>query len=146
MHHNVITPDRVRSVLSVVEKGLRSARARKIQINEESIVFRGGIFRLVSSMNLLVGVTKGRISAHIEPNAIKLDYELWFTELLVGAIVLSCFFGVGGLVMWQVSSSNAVCVGLLAFVWFFGMNMIITMLRFRAFLGGCARQSDSSMP
>ena len=134
---NVNTPDRVQSVLSAIAAGLRSARARKVQIDGESIVFRGGMFRLVLGTNLLVGVTKGRISVHLEPNVVKLDYDLWFTELLVAAIAGGCFLGVGGL---AVTPSNAVCFGFFAFTCFFGINVLVAKSRFRAFLRKCAGQ------
>lgn len=137
---NVNTPDRVQSVLSAIAAGLRSARARKVQIDEESIVFRGGMFRLVSNMNLLSAITKGRISVHLEPNVVKLDYDLWFTELLVAAIAGACFLGVGGLAVLRQAPSNAVCFGLFAFTWFFGGNILLAKLRFRAFLRRCAGQ------
>jgi hypothetical protein len=143
---NVNTPDRVQSVLSTIEKELRSVRARKVQIDGKSIAFRGGILRLVSNWNLLVGITKGRISVHLEPNVVKVDYELWFTELLVAAIAMSCFFGVAGRIYLRQAPGVAVCVGLLAFTFFFGLNMLFAKLGFRAFLKECAEQSGSSMP
>jgi len=134
------SPDRVQSVLSAIAAGLESARARKVRVDEASIVFTAGIFRLVSSTNLLAGVSKGRISVHLEPNVVKLDYDLWFTELLVGSIAGGCFLGVAGLASGRLAPSIAVCLGLFMFACFFGLNMLITMVRFRAFLTNCAGQ------
>jgi hypothetical protein len=121
---SVNTPDRVESVLSVIEEELRSVQARKIRVDGESIVFRGGFFRPVSGLNPLIGITKGRISVHLEPNVIILEYELWFTELLFVAIALSCCGGVAGLTQLQWAPGAAVCLGLFFFTLFFGLNML----------------------
>ena len=143
---NVNAPDRVQSVLLAIEKGLISARARKVQIDDESIVFRGGVLRLVSNINLLAPITKGRVSVHLEPDVVKLNYELWFTELLVLGIVASCFLSIYGLAGMRLPPSSALCLGLFAFTFLFGVNILIAKSRFRAFLIKCAGQSGSSMP
>jgi len=134
---NVNTPHTVKTILGTIEKELGDQRARGIRKDNESIAFRGGFFRCVSNWNLLGPITEGKVSVRLEHNAVRLDYELWFTQSLIFVSAGSCFMGVLGLCAMPQTPSVGVYFGLFVFAFLFGFNVVLPRRMFGAFLKEC---------
>lgn len=128
-------------ILSTIAQGLSSARARGVQIDGGSVTFRAGLFRLVSSINLLAAVTRGRVSVCIGPDGTRLDYDLCFTGVLAAAVAGAGFLGIAGLIGVGLAPSKAVVLGVCSFVFFFAGNVFLARARFRAFLRKCVMRA-----
>ena len=117
---------------------LREVRGRNIAVEDDTVRFMGGSFRWVTSWNVLVPITRGEV--RIDRDAMLIRYRLTFTQMAVVASLLIAFLLIMGaangfpaamLVAW-------LPVLLLSLV---GVNLVIGILRFDAFLRGCLREA-----
>ena len=138
---NVDQPDRVKSVVSSIVRGLNSAHAPTVRPRGDVIEFKGCMFRAVFNWSPLAIITKGRVSVRLEPGNVKVDYCLWYTGLFVLATVPSCLIGVCALASMSIA---ALAVAIAAFAVLFGLNRLISKLLFRAYLMDCTVESESS--
>lgn len=128
-------------ILNKISAGLMGLRARHVRIVDDSLVFKGGLLRLVASTNVLVAISKGRVSVHLEPKKIRIVYELCFVELLLAAMIGGVFFGIAGVVGAGLRSSSGVILGGMMSLWFFMGNWLVVHARFRRFLAQCVNAS-----
>jgi len=114
---------------------LEKLDARKIVWTEDEVAFRGGIFRLVFSHNLLVAITSGRVKFTQESGLTHIEYRLRFTEMFIVATAL--VIGWIGLPMYFSKETLAHEWGfqVLCWIWIFGGNYVFTVFRFKAFIG-----------
>jgi hypothetical protein len=128
-------------LMAVLERELESRKAAKMCVSGNLLRFRGGPFRLVSSVNLLVPVTRGEVSITCQRSALLIEYRLWFTQLLVISALGAGFLGGGPWLAHSVSAGKAVGLGLFAFAWLAGGNLLLVLPRFRGFIKACVRKS-----
>jgi hypothetical protein len=124
-------------LVDAIRDGLRKVKASKIIINrsERKISFSGGFFRFVTNWNILHAVSNGEIRVEEANQKISLHYNLKFTEMLILVTIL--VFGVFGDFNLQGSYLSFFPKILnLAILWFlfFGMNYLVTMIRFPPFI------------
>lgn len=102
-------------------------------VDGNRVSFTGGLFRSGSRWNILVPITKGYIEVRPANGGFVVSYSLNFKQLFVTTSVLFVF---GFTVSADASAPVAFRVGfpLVAWLWLFGMNILITLARFPAFI------------
>jgi hypothetical protein len=120
-------------VLRALVSQLESAKARAIRRTGNTIVFRGGPFRLVSAWNPLVAVTSGRVVVTGENRPVSMTYTISFAEIFWTSLALVLGAGLLG------GGSDVLtpkAIGLAGFIWLllFGGNVLLACLRFRRLL------------
>jgi len=94
------------------------------------LTFEVPFFRLVSNLNLLVAIDKGEISVRFDERTLTVVYGVSFKRMLV--VVTLMVLCLGGFMASQGLpwlGAGALVVG--SWLWLFGMNVIIFLLRFR---------------
>ena len=112
-----------------IGRAISRLRPRQLQEKGGRIVFRGGVLRLVSGLNLLAPVTDGEVALVMRGPNLRISYTLTLHELVFAVLLLSTALGLalaltGG--PWWIA-------GVLA-VWLFGLNVLILRFRFPRFL------------
>lgn len=108
---------------------LREAKPGELHISGSRVFVRGGIFRFVSSWNLLVAVTSATIDVIADENHVTVRYDVKVTELL-----LSCaaFTALGVAKFWN--DELLIPVLVMIWGWLFGMNYLVMRLRITSML------------
>ena len=119
-------------LLRRIERELRAARALDVRRSGNKVSFKGGIFRLVSSWNVLNGVDSGEIEiVPGSPAVVKYSFScvqsLTFATVLAGSLAVF-LFAIGGV------SVVAVILPVIIWLVMFGMNFLITSERLAAFV------------
>lgn len=117
---------------------LQRARPRELEVLGSKVFVRGGIFRPVTSWNLLVGVTSATIQADPEEGAVVIHYEIHVTELVVACCCMS-LFGIPVSIATQ-SLFPGLPWFLLVWIWIFGMNYVLTRTRMASTFREAANQ------
>ncbi len=102
------------------------------------MLFYVRFFRLVMNTNLLCPIDSGAINAEVDGDAIKISYRLHTVRLCVivtGMALAAVAFSLSG----SVDLVTAAGVGLLAWLWLFGANYLVALVRFRWFVRECVR-------
>lgn len=127
------------AALAGLAAGLERVRASTIQREGTLVLFYVRFFRLVLSANLLVPIESGAIRAEVEGDSIRLSYCLrtirlciLTTAMALGAVMVACF--------GNSDFARAAGIGLLAWLWLFGGNYLIALVRFRWFVKRCVRK------
>ena len=128
-------------VVHAIHQGLKDARASSATIHENRIEFEGGVFRWVSRWNLLLSICKGKVEVWTSGNGIRMEYALSFRELFVVSVAMSCFLGVAAARPSGATGRSAAIFGLVVFSFFFFVNRVIALVRFRAFLKKCVKDA-----
>jgi|SRR5579872_2002315 len=124
---------------------LKTAKARSISLENQKIVFRGGIFRPVLGVNIITPIGWGEI--HVSPtktHLVLINYYLNMIELLVFVTVTLVVVPLLVTLLFASSWSDhlaqnffrVLSPGGLAFgwIWLFVGNYLLTWWRFRAWL------------
>ena len=131
------------AALAGLAAGLARVRASTIAREGSCVLFYVRFLRLVLNTNLLVPIESGAIRAEVEGDAIRLSYCLRTVRLCViaAAMALACavFAGSAGF-----DTVHSVGIGLLAWLWLFGGNYLIALVRFRWFVKRCVREGFES--
>lgn len=76
------TDEYVAPVRGAICSWLKDRRAR-VYVDENRIIrFEAGVFRLVTSLNILVQIRSGDVTVTAEPDVILVSYRFWYTEML----------------------------------------------------------------
>jgi hypothetical protein len=127
-----------RALLVHLAGSLRKIDARAVTISDESVTFRGGLFRLVSSWNILMPFGSGELVVDAKKHAVR--YRLFIHQfvLVVTAMTMMAFAFAspiriipGGLIFLT-----------LTWLWLIGVNLLIGLPRFKRFL----REAVDSRP
>ncbi len=122
-------------VVAAIEAVLRQAKPSKISATTTRIDFRGGLFRLVSNWNLLVPIGSSRIEFRQRDRTVEIRYHISFVQLFVIATMLVIFiFGVLPMISSGERTFFLVYSLGLIWLWLFGLNYFIAVLRFPAAL------------
>ena len=89
--------------------------------------------------NLLVAVDSGAINAERDGDAIKVSYRLRTVRLCIMTTVMA-LAAVAATLFARVDLKMAIGVGVLAWLWLFGANYVITLFRFRGFVTRSVRE------
>lgn len=124
----------VRAAITAIENRLASLKPTNVQVDESSVAFSGGFFRLVSRSNLLGPISRGYISIESQQNILIVNYRLTFTQLFVS--VTLGVFGFLGPFLWGATNLNPVKIGILFIAWniLFGANYMKAREEFPAFI------------
>ena|SRR2546422_4998094 len=114
-----------------LEHALEQLRAKRIARRGCRIEFTGGIFRAVRGDNLLVAVGSGDLSLERSGTGLEVTYRLRLTQMLltVSGLVL---FVLGPPVIGAPNLNTLQASGVLltAWLWLFGGNVVLTLVRF----------------
>ena len=127
------------AALSGLAAGLERVRASTIARDGSCLLFYVRFFRLVMNTNLLVAVDSGAINAERDGDAIKVSYRLRTVRLCIMTTVMA-LAAVAATLFARVDLKMAIGVGVLAWLWLFGANYVITLFRFRGFVTRSVRE------
>jgi hypothetical protein len=121
---------------SVLAAELASVEARRIRVTDNSVRFTGGLFRLVSGLNILGPITRGEIAITSNPEVVRLKYRISFMQLILTASLLVTFFAlwIAGRRPFTVDHVLFVCF---VWLWLVALNAVVAIFRFRRFLRNC---------
>ena len=127
----VLTPEQTPALVSALNIALEGARAFDISRTGNAITFRGGIFRFVSNLNVLVPVSSGVIE--VRPGAPgTIVFRFSCMQLLIIVTVMALLTG------FVIPSNQPLAFKLgmpaLMWLWLFGMNYLIAKIRLPAFI------------
>lgn len=118
--------------------GLERVRASTIAREGPWVLFYVRFFRLVWNTNLLVPIDSGAINAEVDGDAVKVAYRLNTVRLCLMATAIAVS-GVVVALSGGLDLATAAGVGSVAWLWLFGANYLIALMRFRWFVRGCVR-------
>ncbi|KKK53687.1 hypothetical protein LCGC14_3092280 [marine sediment metagenome] len=125
---------RLRKVLA----GELLRKRARVEVCADTVTFIAGIFRFVSSGNLLGVIGYGSVRIAAETDSILVEYRLHFLEIiLLSALVVTFMATVmraGGLPL-----QSAIGGGLFFFTFISFGNIFVALARFRNFVNKCVR-------
>lgn len=125
------------ALLTYLADCLRSAEARGVVIEANRVLFRGGVFRLVSNWNVLCPFGFGDLT--VDANLRQIRYRLSFRQLWLVAAALTLFIAVFGSIetrSWRVLAAIPFFL-----LWLFGANLAVGLGRFKSFLQHAVEQA-----
>jgi hypothetical protein len=128
----------VEEVCGQVENLLESARASTITRQDGSIVFTAGIFRFVTSWNVLVAINYGKIVIEDAGSVVRISYFAGTVQML---IIVTLMLGI--ISVWVIyndpkgvafPAQHRLWFAALGWFWLFGGNYFLAALRFPRWL------------
>ena len=125
-------------------KELKLVKAHDIVRHNNQLSFTGRILNFGSNWNILTQIDKGFIKVSPSADGIVILYKISFRVLLVLVSLLlvvglgSIFASKGGAVF---SLTGKIAVSIVAWLWLFGMNWLIAVIRFPAFIERVVKQT-----
>jgi hypothetical protein len=108
---------------------LQKVDAREVKIYGDRVEFKGGIFRLVNSWNILVPFGSGIVT--IRPDIRQIAYQVSCLQLVFVATVA---LGIMSLFILSSAGWQPLLVILIAWLWLVGGNLIVGIPRFERFI------------
>lgn len=105
-------------------------RASHVKREGSFVLFTVRLLRFVMNTNLLVPIEAGAIRIEHEAGSVKLSYQLRTIRLPVMTV---------GAALAALVVSRSIGIAMLAWIWLFGANYLITLARFRWFVERCVR-------
>ena len=125
----------VEQAIDRLERALAQAKAVAIRRDDTAVRFRGGVFRLVSSSNILGPISNGVLEVSPSANGVSVRYRVTFTQLLViVTLMVGAFLGPFVMTELNIPRAGGLAILAVAWLWLFGGNFVLTRLRFPAFL------------
>lgn len=127
---------------TAISEWLHEKRARSVSSTARGVSFRVGNSIFTPSWNPLVAISSGEIEIVPQETGIKVAYRLRFTQMLVlvTAMVI-LFLGPPILTASNLTPMQASLFLLMAWLWLFGGNYVITLYRVPRALKRIARQT-----
>jgi hypothetical protein len=119
--------------------GLTRVRASTIAREGSCVLFYVRFFRLVMNTNLLVPIDSGAINAELDGAAIKVSYRLRTVRFCIMTTAMA-LAAVAVTLSASLDLHTAIGIGFLAWLWLFGANYVIALVRFRAFATRSVRE------
>jgi hypothetical protein len=113
--------------------GLERVHASTIAREGSCVLFYVRFFRLVMNTNLLVPIDSGAIHAELDGDAIKMRYRLRTVRLCIVTTVMAVA-AVAIILSASLDLQTAIRIGVMAWLWLFGVNYLIALFRFRGFV------------
>jgi hypothetical protein len=108
---------------------LRKVNAREVKVYGDRVEFNGGIFRLVSSWNVLVPFGSGIVTIH--PDIRQVQYQVSCLQLV---FVVTVAVGIMSLFILSSAGWQPLLVIPIAWLWLVGGNLMIGIPRFERFI------------
>jgi hypothetical protein len=108
---------------------LQNAHARDLKVRAGSVEFKAGLFRLVTSWNVLNQFGTGILT--IDPQIRQVKYQLRFRQLVV---VVTVQVGIMSLVILRTVGWRLLAMIPIMWLWLVGGNLFIGIARFERFL------------
>lgn len=121
-------------ILRKIFEGLQKEKAKAVHLEGSTIHFKGG-FQFISSWNLLLPISNGKITLLEQDKQLQAKIHLEFKEILVITSVgvpLFAIFVANKSAYMQLKEIFITIV--LGWFWLFGMNYITTIFRFPLFV------------
>lgn len=132
--------DRDTFLKAMVEQ-LKAEKATSILVTGNRITFKGGLFRFVSGWNILTSVSSGYIEALPTRGGLFVTYYLSFRQLLIVATALGFVF-MGDLLREKSLPIIAkIGIPIVTLLFLFGMNFLMTVIRFPSFIERALQRS-----
>ncbi len=110
-------------ILSAIEAELHRLKITDISINENRLSFRNAMFNEIKSSHLMNPVDRGYFK--VETDRQRLTYSYSTKKMLLITLAMSVFIGF---------LSQMPIVGMIAFMWLFGGNWVIALIRHHLFM------------
>lgn len=126
--HPDATEEHAASVRGEIALWANQQRAQDVERTAQGITFKGGMFRFVSKANPLVAISSGSIDVLHEETGLRVTYSLLFTQML---LIITTAVALLGVLVRQATpfSWTTTCrVLLIAWLWLFGMNYVISRI------------------
>ncbi len=110
---------------------LKAVKATHIEVIDNKVLFKGGVFRFVANWNVLIWIDRGHIEAVPSADGLLIRYILSFRQLLLVSLA-----GIAAMLAVFISkNSSFTIVELLAlsvagWLLIFGLNWLIAVVRF----------------
>lgn len=130
------SPEQIDAVAGRVASALVRVRARNVCCDGNVVTFHGGMFRLVSSWNILAPVSHGTIEVH-GGSPSNVTYKLVCVEMLVVTTLMVAIAGFA--IPSKAPTLFRLGAPALLWLWLFGMNYLVAMYRLPAFLRRAVR-------
>ena len=130
--------------LTKMAQELELVKAHNIVRLDNQLSFTGRILSFGSNWNVLTQIDKGYIEVSPSADGIVILYKISFRVLLILVSLLlviglgSIFASKGGAVF---SLTGKIAISIVAWLWLFGMNWLIAVIRFPAFIERVAKQT-----
>ena len=126
---------------SGIVRSLEIAEASAIRRSRNRVWFRGGVARVVSSWNVLMAISSGEVNVHAAEEGVMADYTIDFTQML--GVVTTMVAGIAFLVFLMTREwPTALAVGVGAWLWLYGANLILVSFRFPRWLRRALTRED----
>lgn len=132
-------------LLDTFRQELDRLSPRKLDVSGDTVSFRGGVFRLVTSWNLLGPIGRGEIVVAPTDDGLSVRYRISFRELITLVTIMIL------IMMVMIFSSEGmeafpIVPVALSFGWVFavGGNIAICIPRFNSFVKKCAKQAGAT--
>jgi hypothetical protein len=114
---------------------LAQAKAAALRREGSTVEFRGGVFRIVSSWNVLVPISNGVVEVSPNAHGVSVSYRVTFGQMLaVVTLMVGAFLGPPLMAAPNVSVVGGLGLLAVAWAWLFGGNFVLTRWRLPAFL------------
>lgn len=130
--------------LTKMAQELELVKAHNIERLDNHLSFTGRILSFGSNWNILAQIDKGYIEILPSADGVVILYKISFKILLVLVSLLlliflgSIFASKGGV---GLSLTGKIVISVVAWLWLFGMNWLIAVLRFPAFIERVVKQT-----
>jgi hypothetical protein len=122
-----------RQVFDQIEKELTRLKIDKIRRSELKIEFENSFFNGQGRWHLMAPVDKGYLK--LDSNLKKLEYSFSVIRTFYITSMMALFFGLISQSYW---------IGIIFFLWLFGMNWIITLIRQNQFANKLKRMFNET--
>jgi hypothetical protein len=126
--------------MAALVAGLQRVRASTIDHEDSQVSFTSNLFRFVMNTNLLVSIEGGTIDAELADGSITFTYSLGTVRIFIIATAMALLF-TGLTHSARFDLDAAAGIGFMAWLWLFGGNYLITLVRFRWFVKRCVREA-----
>jgi hypothetical protein len=136
-----IPADQVPALVAALRSALERARASEVSCTGNLVVFRAGLARMVSNLNVLVPVGSGVVKIQAgSPGGVA--FRCSCVQLLVVISVMALF--VAALIPGTQPPLVKFGVPLVMWLWLFGANFVIASFRLPAFFRRAVRDAEAA--
>jgi hypothetical protein len=122
-------------LLDAIQEALRHEKASSITRVEDGVAFHVDMFRFVPSWNILTPFDGGAVWVHARRDSVDVEYEVSLRRLFwITTIMVPLFFGTFLVAVSHFPTVAALPIVGAGWLWIYGGNALIGLLRFRSFL------------
>ena len=128
-------------LIKSLREELTSLKPIGLDVTGDTLHIKNGMFRLMSSYNLLRSITEGDIVVSCSGGKASIDYKLQLSEMVLmvtGLVLLLFAYPIWHAPNLDVAEKAEFLFGM--WLWLAGGNFVITALRFPRFIRRCVNQ------